>query len=403
MLRTYQSLLSEHFKQNRQMVFLMGPRQVGKTTLAMSIGDSFHESHYLNWDNRGNRLKILAGPDAVAEYLGLDKLREARPLVIFDELHKFRGWKDFLKGFFDCYGDQIKILVTGSARLDIFRSGGDSLMGRYFAYRLHPLSLAEINGVLGSEELISRHPSPVSVEDMARLSHYGGFPEPYMKQDRRFLTRWRKTCDRQLFKEDLRDLTRIQELGQVEVLAQLLNQQAGQLTSYASLAKSVAVSQNTIKSWTGTLESFYYCFSIKPWYKNVARSLRKEPKFYLWDWSKVKDKGLRNENIVAAALFKAVHFWSDAGYGDFGLFYLRDKQKREVDFVVTRDDMPWFLVEVQSSGKASLSPSLAYFQKATNAEFAFQVAMDLPFQQVDCFSINRPMIVPGATFLAQLT
>jgi predicted AAA+ superfamily ATPase len=275
-------------------------------------------------------------------------------------------------------------------------------MGRYFAYRMHPLSTAELTYGSLRDGLIEHQPRPVDGGQFEALLRFGGFPEPFLRQETRFWNRWRRLRSQQLFKEDLRDLTRIQELGQVETLAELIRLQVGQLTSYTSLATGVNASVDSIRRWTRTLEALYYCFPVRPWYRNVARALRKEPKYYLWDWSLVDTPGARVENFVASALLKAVHLWTDHGNGDFGLFFIRDKEKREVDFVVVRDGRPWFLVEVKSSGSKHLSPALKYFQNKTGARHAFQLAMDLPFIERDCFEHTTPIIVPARTLLAQL-
>ena len=234
------------------------------------------------------------------------------------------------------------------------------------------------------------------------LLRFGGFPEPFLRQQQRFYNRWRRLRTQQLFKEDLRDLTRIQELGQVEVLAELVRDRAGGLTSYASLANVVNASIDSVRRWLATLGSLYYSFAVRPWSKNVTRALRKEPKYYLWDWALVADPGARAENLVASALLKAVHLWTDHGFGEYGLFFIRDKEKREVDFVVVANGEPWFLVEVKASGAASLSPHLGRFQAQTGAAHAFQVALDLPFVERDCFEVRRPVLVPARTLLAQL-
>ena len=194
----------------------------------------------------------------------------------------------------------------------------------------------------------------------------------------------------------------VHQLGQVETLAELVRQQCGQLSSYSSFARAIGASVDSVRRWLGTLESLYFCYPLRPWHLNVARSLRKEPKYYLWDWSQAPDEGARAENLVASALLKAVHLWTDLGAGDFGLYFLRDKQQHEVDFVVVRDGQPWFLVEVKRSGSASLSPALARFQRQTGAPHAFQVALDLPYVERDCFAHSHPLIVPTQTFLAQL-
>ncbi len=397
--------LDRHFRNNRQMIFLSGPRQVGKTTVARMLGDTFSTSRYFNWDNQGHRASILKGSDTIAEALGLDRLQAEQPLCVFDELHKYRDWRDFLKGFFDQYGDSAPALVTGSASLETFRRGGDSLMGRYFPYTLHPVSVAECTGVPEKQatgELINRQPAPIENDQWDALWHFGGFPEPFLKSDQRFYNRWRKLRTEQLFLEDLRDLTRIQELGQAEMLEGLLRNQVGQLTSYSSMAKTIRVSVDTIRRWIATLESLYFCYRVRPWHNNIVRALRKEPKYYLWDWSQIDDPGARAENMVASALLKAVHWWTETGEGDFGLHFIRDKQKREVDFLVTRDRHPWFLVEVKAGGTTGISDSMRYFQEQTKAPHAFQVAMDAEFVGKDCFEHQGPIIVPAKTFLAQL-
>jgi len=405
MLRYLLDELVDHYRKNRQMIFLSGPRQVGKTTLAGMLRETFPANQYLNWDNQTHREVILKGPGAIAGRLGLDRLEANAPLCAFDELHKYRGWRDFLKGFFDQYEDRAKVLVTGSASLEIFRRGGDSLMGRYFPYTLHPVSVAECIGGRGTGSatgLVNSEPSRISDESWDALWRFGGFPEPYLKASQRFYNRWRTLRMEHLLREDLRDLTRIQELGQVEMLAGLLRNQVGQLTSYSYLARAVRVSVDTVRRWIATLESLYFCFTVKPWHGNVARSIRKEPKYYLWDWSQVDDPGARAENMVAGALLKAVHWWTETGEGDFDLRFVRDKQKREVDFLVVRNRQPWFLVEVKSSSKAGLSDSLRYFQRQTQARHAFQVALNAEFVERDCFEHRDPIIVPAKTFLAQL-
>ncbi|MBU8872092.1 MAG: ATP-binding protein [Gemmatimonadales bacterium] len=384
------------------MFFLSGARQVGKTTSAQQFAESYGESFYFNWDNQRDRALILQGPDALAATINLDQLRVMPSVCILDEIHKYGDWKNFLKGLFDTAGNHLKILVTGSDRLDVFKTGGDSLMGRYFSYRLHPLSVGElINPEIPSGTLL-RPQASLPDHEWDTLLSFGGFPEPFLKRNIRFSNRWQKTRSRQLLKEDLRDLTRIRELGQIEILAELIIQRAGQLTSFASLARSLNTSPDSARRWMSTLEALYFCFTVRPWHKNVSRSLRKEPKFYVWDWSVLKDRGARHENLVASALLKSVHTWTDNGLGEFELFFLRTKDQKEVDFLVSRDGAPWFLVEVKTSGKASLSPNLPYFQQAVGAEHAFQVAFDLPYVARDCFSADRPLIVPARTFLSQL-
>jgi predicted AAA+ superfamily ATPase len=398
MKRLYESIIREHLREERQMVFLAGPRQVGKTTICR---DFLKPDVYYLWDRPDDRRIITQGPTKVAEHAELDALRRANPLVVFDEIHKYGRWKRFLKGFFDTYGDQVRIIVTGSARLDVYKKGGDSLMGRYFLYRIHPLSVGELLRTQISEREI-HPPKRIGDSRWEALVTYGGFPEPFVKANRRFANRWNRLRTQQLFRQDIRDLTRVQELDQMEMLAEVLRHQSGRLVSYTALADQVNVSVDTVRRWIPLLESFYYCFRIRPWFRNVPKSLRKEPKLFLNDWSSVDDPGRRAETFVACHLLKAVRWWQDMGLGDYGLHYLRDKAKREVDFLVSRNNRPWFLVEVKSSGRRPMSKALAYFQQKTGAAHAFQISFDAPFVDADCFEHQLPVRVPARTLLSQL-
>lgn len=401
MKRIYTSVIKEHFARYQQMVFLIGPRQAGKTTVSLMTKEFTTQLSYLNWDNLDHRKIILEGVNSVAGFTGLDKLALKTPIIVFDEIHKYGKWKTFLKGFFDTYKEKVKIIVTGSSRLDIYKKGGDSLMGRYFSYRMHQLSLAELGRVDLSEKEINE-PFQSKEQDFERLLKNGGFPEPFLKNDSRFLNRWKNLRQEQLIREDIRDLSRIQELGQIELLAEILKHQAGQLTNYSSLSNKVNVSSDTIRRWIKTLQSFFYSFTVQPWSNNIARSLIKEPKTYLWDWANVDEEGARAENLVASHLLKAVHYWTDCGLGQYGLWFIRDKEKREVDFLVTRDKKPWFLVEVKLSAKDAISRSLIHFQQKIKAKHAFQVVFDMEYIPQDCFKYVGPLIVPARTFLTQL-
>ncbi len=398
MKRLYENLIREHLTENRQMAMLSGPRQVGKTT---SARESAGDHRYYTWDRQSDRMLITAGPDSVADDMGVDTLSDRLYHVVFDELRKYRHWKDFLKGFFDVYAEETRIVVTGSARLGFFRRGGDSLMGRYFLYRMHPLSVAELNRTEVGDHALGA-PVHIQTEVIPQLMRFGGFPEPFLKSSTRFYNRWRRLRNELLFREDLRDLTQIQEVGQVEVLAELLAYNAGQLLSFSSLASNVQVAVDTIRRWIAALESLFYCFTVRPWFKSVPKSLRKQPKIYLWDWSLLDNDAARHENFVASHLLKAVHWWTDIGLGSFGLYYLRDKAKREVDFLVVRNGKPWFLVEVKSTDRGSISPALSYYMNQIGAENAFQIAFDLEYVDRDCFEAKRPVIVPASTFLSQL-
>jgi predicted AAA+ superfamily ATPase len=401
MKRVYEILLEEHLAQNRQMIFLSGPRQVGKTTTSLEASSESPIHYYFNWDNEDHRALIMEGPTSIARKARLDEMRNTLPILVFDEIHKYRNWKQFLKGFFDTYEKKCRILVTGSARLDVYKRGSDSLMGRYFLYHLHPLSIREIaDPSLPKQEI--RNPCAIDSADYEALLTYSGFPEPYLKRSKSFFNHWKRLRIEQLFREDLRDLSRVQEISQMQLLAEILQEKASHALNHSTLAAKIKVSVPTLQRWIEILKNLFFCFTIQPWSKNLNRSLIKEPKIYLWNWALIEDLGARLENFVASHLYKAVQFWTDQGYGEYGLYYLRDKDKREVNFLVTKDHKPWFLVETKASEQNGISRWLYYYQEKLKVPHAFQIGFDLPYVDQDCFKFKEPIIVPARTFLSQL-
>lgn len=401
MKRIYQTIVTDHFEKNSQMIFLSGPRQVGKTTIAKKSKNLTEYYKYLNWDKLKDREQILKGEDATLQGLPMDALLEQKPIIVFDEIHKYKYWRTFLKGLIDEHKGDVDVLVTGNAKLNIYRRGSDSLMGRYFNYRVHPLSIAEILRTTLPESMISL-PQKIVNDKFEALFEFGGFPEPFIKQDKKFYLQWQGMRQEQMIKEDIRDLAHIQELSQLEMLAFFLKEQTGQLVEYSNLAKKIRVSDQTIRRWITVLESFFYCFTIKPWSTNITRSLLKQPKIYLWDWSLLEDKGAKVENFVASHLLKAVHFWTDIGFGKFELYFLRDKEKNEVDFLITQNKKPWIMIEVKNSADERISTSLQKFQSQLNVPYVFQLVFDMDYIEKDCFSKKGPIIVPVKTFLSQL-
>lgn len=396
--RLYDTILGDHLRGQRQMVLVSGPRQVGKTTTCRDLAE-----RYANWDDLDHREHILAGPAHLVEWFGLDRLTASVPTILFDELHKFPRWKQFLKGFFDSYGDRARIIVTGSGHLNVYQRGGDSLMGQYFRYRMHPFSAAETAHTdLPDPTRIVRKPVRLDDADWAALWEHGGFPEPFLKRDPRFSRRWQSLRSEQLVREDIRDLTQVQHLDQIETLVHQLRARSSRQLVFANLAQDVRVSVDTMRRWIGVLCDLKLGFVIRPWHQNVSRSLRKEPRWFLRDWAVIDDPGDRAETFVGCHLLKAVEGWTDLGLGTFALHYIRDKEKREVDFVVVRDGRPWFLVEVKHRD-ARLSPALGQFQAQVGAPYAFQVVIEADHVEADCFVEQRgPVIVPARSFLAQL-
>jgi len=395
LLRFYDALITRHLATYRQMAFISGPRQVGKTTTAKHLA-----GHYLDWDNPSHRKTIAAGPDAVATYSGVSNLSEKSPILALDEIHKFGRWKNWLKGYFDVYADRSRVIVTGSSRLDVYRRGGDSLMGRYFHYRMHPLSVGELVDPTLSD-LTVRPPQPLSESEWEALWEHGGFPEPFSHRAANFSRRWRSSRLQQLVREDIRDLTLVREVAQIGLLAETLQERSCDQIVMKSLAEALHVAPDTVKRWLDLLESLHFGVLIRPWFANVTKSLRKEPKWFLRDWSGISDLGKRAETFIACHLLKAVEGWTDLGLGTFELRYLRDKQQREVDFLVVRDRKPWFLVEVKTSSE-TLSKALKYYQEQIKAPHAFQIVLDREYVAADCFSRNEPTVVPARTLLSQL-
>src|SRR3990167_5374385 len=399
MRRLYDTVVRAYFEHYEEMLFLSGPRQVGKTTTSKSLSE-LGPYYYFNWDDEDHRAILLEGPAKVIETAGIQQLTQVKPIIAFDEIHKRPDWKNFLKGFFDTYKESVNIIVTGSARLDIYKKGGDSLMGRYFPYRMHPVSVAEIARTHMRPMEIAM-PYDIGETQFSQLLKFGGYPKPYLQHNQTFSNRWQQLRKQQLLQEDIRDVNVIHDLHRLELLMEILQRRASHPLTYSNLAKQIRVSVDTIIRWLEVLQSFYYCYLIRPWSRNIARALVREPKVFLWDWSVIHDPGARAENFIASHLLKAVEYWTDLGLGHYNLYYIRDVDQHEVDFIVTKNDEPWFLVEAKNGNKQSLNPNLARFQKITGASHAFQVVMDAAFVNKDCFTYHQPVIVPAKTLLSQ--
>lgn len=377
---------------NTKMVFLGGPRQVGKTTVARALAQTCKMPAYLNWDNRPDRQAIMR--------------RQWVPesdLIIFDEVHKYPKWESLVKGIWDTRRAQEKILITGSSRLDIFRRGGDSMQGRYHHYRLHPFTLAEVqNGGLARAPYRKdppelQFPSPAKgIDDLLR---FGGFPEPLLAGDERTWSRWQKERIDRVFREDIRDTEHVRALAQVELLADLIPHRVGSPVSMLSLSEDIEASPKTVKNWIELLCRNYYAFRVPPYHRNLARALKKESKLYLWDWSQIPDPGARFENMVGSHLLKMAHFYEDAHGVRTELYYVRDLEKREVDFLVLWDRRPWLLVECKLARERSLG-TLRYMKECLRPQATYVVTLNETDDYLDSDTGIR--IIPAARFLAAL-
>lgn len=354
----------------RKMVFVAGPRQVGKTTLALSLSGG--EDAYLNWDVPEHRDRILA--------------RELPPgdLWIFDEIHRYRQWRALLKGLYDGRPEDQRILITGSARLDYYRFGGDSLQGRYHLLRLHPLSVAELG--IDSED------------DFRQLLDLGGFPEPFFGGSEVEARRWSREYRSRLIQEELVSLEQVRDLGSLELLMQRLPELVGSPLSVNALAEDLQVSHKVMSRWLAILERLYAFFRLAPIGAPKLRAIKKAQKHYHLDWSLVREPALRFENLVACALLKWVHHEQDVLGRDVELRYFRDRDGREVDFVVTEHRQPILLVECKWR-PGPVDKSIRYLKRRFPDTEAWQVTALGDRDFVDPDGIR---VTPAVRFLADL-
>lgn len=401
----------------KKMVFLAGPRQVGKTTLAKSLIQTFKpessearsttsHNRYYSWDSREDRQHILR-----AQW-------PAEPcLVVLDELHKYRPWKRWIKGEFDKHNDRIHFLVTGSARLDIYRKGGDSLQGRYHHYRLHPFSLRELAAHSGKAG-ITHFPEPGRTiplpepgqsaalqKHLEALFRFGGFPEPLFAQSDRTLRRWHKERIERFFREDVRDLESIRDLSMMELLSDMLISRVGSMLSINALREDLEVSHRAVSHWIDILEKLYFVFRITPFTHKKIRGLKKKPKIYAWDSSLVSDPGARFENLVALHLLKFCHWMEDRDGYKTSLHYLRSVDDHETDFLVCVDNQPWFAVEAKLSNMR-VDSGLHYFRERLGIPHCYQITYDVapgssPNTQ-DYLDLSGVHVLSAARFLSAL-
>jgi len=404
--RYLDNVIKRHLSENRQMAFITGPRQTGKTTLAKAmIPDIEPGTNYFNWDAAEHR-KILLKKVFNGH---VDMGDEKRRIVVFDEIHKYPRWKNTLKGFFDTSEPHTHWIVTGSAALNIYHKGQDSLLGRCFSYHLAPFSVAELvnNGVVGSvspEDVISRTfdaPSKEALEIFSSLMNFGGFPEPFLRAEKSFLARWRTTRLDRIINQDLSKTEHLKNLPLVENLMYLLPERVGSPLSLNGLREDLEVHHATVKHWIELLERVYYGFSIRPYSSKLSRMLKKEPKWYLWDWSEIEDEGTRFENMVAGHLMKYVNYINDTGLGSLSLHYVRDKEKREVDFLVCKDRKPHILIECKLRDR-NVHDGLIYYAGMLRPKRAIQLVADDRAPSLVNTENVKVELVPAAAFLAGL-
>lgn len=339
----------------KKMVFLVGPRQCGKTWLAKQIATRFNNPVYLNYDNFEDKQIIKNG-----------EWKRNSDLLILDEIHKMPEWKNYLKGIFDTKDKKMRILVTGSARLDTFRSGGDSMAGRFFVHHLMPFSVLEAKNAGFSEPL-------------SRLLERGGFPEAFLSDNINDVYRWRRYYNDSLIRQDVLDFQRVLDIRAIADLTELLRLRVGSPVSYRSLSEDLSVSPNTVKKYISILEALYIVFSIRPYRKRIARSILKEPKIYFFDTGAIKDNGARLENAVALHLYAYSLQRSDLSGKNYRLHFLRTKDGKEADFCLSCDNEAFAIFEVKNRDSA-WSGNLIYFKERYNIP-AVQLVKDLRIEK----------------------
>jgi predicted AAA+ superfamily ATPase len=350
-----------------KMVFIWWPRQVWKTTFSEDIANKYYKNYtYLNWDNLEHKKRILGS-----------LYNTDSEIIIFDEIHKYKSWKSFLKWEYDVKKDKYNFLVTWSARLDIYQKWWDSMLWRYYYYRLHPFSLAEILNIENdfSSEINLKFKDIYPQKELDDLCDFGWFPEIFSKKNNRILNRWRNDRLKRIVYEDVRDLNNIRDLWMLEFLASILHTKIWSPFSINSLVEDLKITNKTISNWVDILERVYYCYRIYPFNKSDLKSLKKEPKLYLWDYSWITDIWNRNENLIASHLIKWRDFLEDIYWYNVKIQYLRDKEQREVDFVIVINWEIKYLIEVKTSD-TDISKSLIYFKEKLWVKDCFQIVFN---------------------------
>jgi len=347
---------------DKGMVFMSGPRQAGKTTLARIIAEGFTNNLYCNWDILNYRTKLHENPTF---FTSLKRRDDSKPIIIFDEIHKYGDWKNYLKGVYDQFGTDYQFLVTGSGRLDLYQKGGDSLAVRYLLFNLWPFTIAELGNSRSMADFIAE---PLAIQaELAeknaaiweQLETISGFPEPFLRGNLASYRRWSSAYSQRLIREDIRELTDVRTVTAIETLYSLLPSRIGSPLSIPSLAKDLKVSYCTVQNWLAIFERFYLTFSIPTWTDRISRAIQKERKLYILDTPRIKAPAARFENMLALELWRGVNSWNALGSGEFTLHFIKNKEQQEVDFLIADGREPFLLIECKLSDEQPSKPLLA--------------------------------------------
>ena len=394
----YKRLIENHlFEFGKKMIFLYGPRQSGKTTLAKNLLGR-GQGAYLNWDDLSVRREYFKNPHFLNDYLS----GKTKALIVFDEIHKIKNWKNILKGLYDVFSNRCTFIVTGSARLDLFLRAGDSLAGRYFSYKLTPFGVSEFardmscvssgDNIFRQDWLLNHlekimHFSRKFEKSCKTLFKYNSFPEVAIKKNWKFLNKWQKAYVEQVAREDVAQLSNIENLKTIENLVLLLPERTGNQLSLSGLSVDLEISYKTVKSYLEILKRVFLIFEVPPYNKKLARAIKKEKKIYFYDYSLIENQGNRFENFAALNLLNLIDGLNDSGQGKYELNYLKDKDGNETDFVIIKNSKPILLIECKLSETDINKGSLYWARK-----------MNLPLIQL-VYNLDRYKIIDSGIFV----
>lgn len=388
-------------KNDGKMIFISGPRQSGKTTFAQYIAKNYSNSVYYNYDSEPER--IIMQPEF---FENINRTDNTIPLVILDEIHKYKNWKSYLKGTFDKFAFDYQFIVTGSGRMEMFNKKEDPLTGRFVSMRLFPFTLREFAHGVSIEEFKEEKEGIFSFADNSNaekiknnLLEYSPFPEPFLRSSTRFYKRWYRTYINQIIIQDIKDMTAVRHIKTIESLMRIMPERICSPLQYSSLSKLLQISIPTVKNWLLMLEQFFVVFSIMP-YTEISRAIVKNRKYYMYDYGSISDKGAKFENFVALELLQFIEYWNYMGEGEFDLRYLRNKEQHEIDFILMLNGKPLFIIEAKNS-EESVSKSVYKFQDQLNIP-AIQLVNKPNLYKKKKNNNNNIYIVSAAQFLSNL-